>query len=148
MEDRSVPIIVERVIDATAEELWRALTVAEEMRLWFFEDIPDFRPEVGFTTEFVVEVNNRRFTHRWQVLEINKYRKVSLDWRYAEYDGSGTVTFELIAQSEGTLVRLTNTGLESFPEEIPEFSRESARSGWTYFIRQRLPEYMKSRQEL
>jgi len=31
---------------------------------------------------------------------------------------------------------------QSFPQDIPEFTRESGKAGWEYFIQQRLPSFL------
>jgi hypothetical protein len=35
--------------------------------------------------------------------------------------------------------------VEDFPDDIPEFKRESGLEGWTYFIRKRLKEYFENK---
>ena len=35
--------------------------------------------------------------------------------------------------------------VESFPQDIPEFSRMSCLGGWTYFINQSLKEYLEKK---
>ena len=51
MEKGDPPIIVEHSFDASAETVWRAITDVDQMRQWYFENIPDFRAEVGFRDE-------------------------------------------------------------------------------------------------
>ena len=43
----SKPIVVEQSFPVTPETVWRAITKPNLMRLWYFEQIEDFRPEVG-----------------------------------------------------------------------------------------------------
>ena len=43
----SMPIVVEQSFTVTPETVWRAITKPNLMRLWYFEQIEDFRPEVG-----------------------------------------------------------------------------------------------------
>jgi hypothetical protein len=42
-----------------------------------------------------------------------------------------------------TKLRLTAQVLEDFPEDIPEFKRESGVEGWTYFIKKSLKEFLE-----
>jgi len=104
------------------------------MELWFFENIPTFEAKVGFYTEFNVSTPNRDFLHQWKILEVIPQQKIAYDWRYAGIEGAGKITFELIPQGEQTLLRLTNEGLHTFPQDVPEFSRESCQGRWEHFV--------------
>ena len=48
------------------------------------------------------------------------------------------VTWELFERGSGSTLRLTNTGLETVPQDNPLFTRESCEGGWRYFIGERL----------
>ena len=135
------PIIVEQTLPASSKDVWKTITSHKEMVKWFFEDIPEFSPEVGFYTEFPVVSGEKTFTHQWKITEVVPFKKIVYDWRYAEYDGAGTVTFELSERVEETLIRVINEGLETFPQDIPEFKPESCRAGWEYFIQGRLRDF-------
>ncbi len=64
----------------------------------------------------------------------------TINWRYGGYAGDSLVTFELSEQGDdGTVLRLTHLVTASFPEDVPEFSRESGITGWKYFITESLP---------
>ncbi len=142
MTDRAKPIVVEQAMNVTAPVAWDAITNPDEMRKWYFENLPDFTPEPGFETRFPVSSEDRVFTHVWKVEEVVPGSMIRIHWSFEEYDGAGAVTFEVLDNGESTVVRVTNTGLDSFPDGIPEFSRESCVQGWTYFIRERLAEYL------
>ena len=47
-------VVIERTFNAPVPRVWKALTDVEEMRRWYF-DLKEFKPEVGFEFEFVVE---------------------------------------------------------------------------------------------
>jgi uncharacterized protein YndB with AHSA1/START domain len=70
-------------------------------------------------------------------------QKISYYWQFEGYPGLGLVTFELTGQSDTTTLKLTNAVLEDFPDDIPEFRRESCVGGWEYFIGQSLKEYLE-----
>ena len=70
-------------------------------------------------------------------------KKISYDWRYDGYSGSSIVVFELIEEGNWTKLRLTYTVVENFPDNIPEFTRESGIEGWNYFIKQSLKQYLE-----
>ena len=145
MDDRSKPIIVSEDFNVTTVKVWAAITQVEQMREWFFENIPDFKPQVGFKTSFPVQSNNREFIHVWKIVEVIPERKITYDWSYKNLEGSGNVTFELFDIKGGCQLTLTNTGLDSFPDDIPEFKRQSCLDGWNYFIKERLSNYLKSK---
>lgn len=63
-------------------------------------------------------------------------------WSFDGYPGDSLVTFELSPKEGGTRLRLTARILESFPDGIPEFTRESALGGWTHLIRQSQKEFL------
>lgn len=144
MSDRSQPIIVEQIFNKSKEEVWSAITDPGKMREWFFENIPDFIPEVGFETRFNVDAGERQFMHLWKITEVVPLEKIVYDWRYENISGIGTLSFELLQEGEQILLRLTNKGMDSFPKDISEFSRESCKGGWQYFINQRLNEFIES----
>ena len=52
------------------------------------------------------------------------------------------VVFELIEEGNQTKLRLTYTVIENFPDNIPEFTRESGIEGWSYFIKKSLKNYL------
>lgn len=139
---RNNPIIVEQEFNQPKETVWKAITEFDQMIQWFFENIPDFKPEIGFNTRFNVNAGERSFLHLWEILEVVPEKRIVYDWRYKDYEGRGVVTFELSEKGGQTTLKLTNEGLESFPDDIPEFTRESCLGGWNYFIKNRLKVYL------
>jgi len=144
MNNRSAPIIVEQIFDNTITEVWDAITQLAQMKKWFFSNLPAFEPKVGFQTDFVVQSVNLSFHHLWEIIDVVPTKKIKYRWRYKEYDGEAFVTMELFEKNKQTLLKLTNEGLENFPEDIPEFKRESCQGGWEYFIQQNLKAYLSS----
>lgn len=140
--DQKEPIIVEQHFEKTMNVVWKAITEPDQMTKWFFENIPDFKPEVGFKTQFNVQSGERNFFHLWEIIDVDQGKKIVYDWRYQEYAGIGKVTFELVEKDGQTILKLINEGLESFPKDIPEFTKESCVGGWTYFIKERLKTYL------
>lgn len=142
MSDRTQSIIVEQELSNPVEEVWNALTVHDLMLQWFFEDLPSFEAKVGFKTQFPVKSETRTFTHIWEVIKVDVLKSITLDWSYIEYPGNAQVRFEIEAREEGSLIRVINSNLSSFPDDIPEFQTESCRAGWTYFLQERLKAFM------
>lgn len=139
------PIIVEQLLDAPPARVWDAITRLDEMKLWYFDNIPAFEPVVGFETSFVVQPGERTFTIQWKVTEVVPRKRISYDWTYKEYEGHGSVTFDLVEKGYATLLILTNRGLETFPRDIPEFKRESCIGGWEFFLQKNLKEYVRQK---
>ena len=141
---REIPIIVEQEYNVPVSVLWVAITNLDHMKGWFFDNIPAFEPEVGFQTSFQVHLDGRTFTHRWTIIKAVPLKKVTYHWSYSEYEGECLVTFELFDDGDKSSLRLTNVGLDTFPDDIPEFTRESAENGWDYFIKQNLKKYLET----
>ena len=142
MKKEEAPIVVEQDFDRSASDVWDAITKIGEMRKWFFENIPDFKPEEGFVTRFVVESGNRSFVHLWKVTEVDPQRKVVCNWKYEGLPGDSFVTFEVSGDEKSARLKVTALVQEDFPEDIPEFRRESCLGGWTHFIKDRLKAYL------
>jgi len=137
------PIIVEQTFHASIETVWKSITEIDRMRQWYFENIPSFEPAVGFETQFNVKSQERNFLHMWKVTEVELLKKITYNWKYEGYPGDSFVVFELFEQDNSTMLRLTHHATESFPEDIPEFKRESGVEGWTYFIKKSLKDFLE-----
>lgn len=137
------PVVVVQEFEASLAAVWNAITDINEMTQWYFEKIPDFKPEVGFETRFNVQSEGRNFLHVWTVTEVDAPKKIVYDWSYEDYTGESYTVFELSEQNEKTQLRLSCHVREDFPDGIPEFERESCVGGWNYFIKERLKEYLE-----
>ncbi|NND62671.1 MAG: SRPBCC domain-containing protein [Flavobacteriaceae bacterium] len=144
MKATEPPVIVEESFECSSEVLWEALTNPDKMKEWYFDNIPDFRPEIGFETRFPVHVEDRTYTHIWNISEVIPEKKLVHSWRFEEHPGDAFVSFEIFSEANGSKLKLTNTVTEDFPDDIPEFRRESCEEGWKYFIKQRLKEYLET----
>ena len=140
--DHQKPIIAVQKFDATIEKVWNAITNLEEMQQWYFPNIPNFKPELGFETQFLIQNEGRNFTHIWKVTEVIPQERISYTWDFAEYDGQGLSTFILEEKNQETVLSLKSLVLSPFPENIPEFKRESGQAGWEYLIKQSLVQYL------
>ena len=138
----SEPIRVEQKFNVSATEIWNAITEKGQMIQWFFENIPNFKAEKGFKTQFLVKNEGRKFTHLWEIVEVIPEKRIVYSWKYKEYSGEGIVSFDISKEGDGAKFRLTNLGLGTFPQNIPEFRKESCEGGWNYFIKQRLKTYL------
>lgn len=137
------PIVVEQTFNAPIDTVWKAITQIDLMRQWYFDNIPAFRPEVGFETQFNVSSGDRNFLHMWRVTEVVPRQKIAYRWRFAGIPGESLAVFELSKGRKSTTLKLTCLVHEDFPEDIPEFTTESCMAGWEYFIKKRLKEYLE-----
>ena len=143
MKIDEAPIVVEQDFNRSATDVWDAITKIDQMRKWYFENIPDFKAEVGFCTQFLVESADRGFLHLWRVTEVDPPRKIVYNWKYSGIPGDSFVTFEVSGDAKSSRLTVTTRIQESFPEDIPEFTRESCIGGWTYFVKDRLKVYLE-----
>ena len=142
----STLVIVEETLNVDRLTVWKAITELNQMQKWFFENLPSFKPDVGFETQFNVSSDDRDFMHLWKITEVVLYKKLVCNWKYENIPGNSYVTFELVEEDKNsTKIIVTSEGLESFPIDIPEFTRESCTAGWNYFIKDRLKEYLEKK---
>ena len=138
-------MIVEVVLNASAEQVWKAITEVDQMKLWYFENIPAFEAHVGFETTFEMISDERIYTATWKVLEVIDYSKIRYSWTYDEYKDGLEQRIGFFLKKEGkTLLTVINEGLETFPQDVPEFTRRSCIGGWEYFLLDRLKKYLES----
>lgn len=136
-------VVIERVFDADRNSVWRAISDRELMKLWYF-DIPEFRAEVGFKFEFVVgDPNGKSWSHLCEVTEVELETRLTYSWKYEGYGGISYVTFELLDENESTRLKLTHSGLETFPPEVPELDVHNFETGWNANINTVLKEYLE-----
>ena len=136
------PLIIEQSYNSTPNKVWNAITDEIKMRKWYFETMNSFKPVVGFETEFNVHANGIDYLHCWRVTEVMNEKKITYNWKFEGYPGESTVTFELSKVNNTTKLKLTEVGIESFPNDNPDFTRESRTQGWNYFIRERLKTFL------
>jgi uncharacterized protein YndB with AHSA1/START domain len=136
------PLVVERTFEAPVAVVWEAITTKAGMERWFFE-LTEFKPQAGFEFQFAVEYEGHRYDHRCRVTEVIRQQRISFTWRYAGHAGDSLVTFELFAEGgDQTRLKLTHTGLETFPK-TPAFARRNFMQGWTHFIGSSLKDYVE-----
>jgi len=136
------PFSIERILNAPASVVWKAITDKKHMKQWYF-DLSEFKPEVGFQFQFYgVGHQGDRYLHLCQVTEVIPEKKLVYSWQYDGYEGLSFVCFELFAIGEKTKVKLTHAGLETFPVH-PDFAKESFAQGWTSLIGTLLKDYVE-----
>ena len=143
MKTTEAPVIVEEILNSTLEKVWNALTVKDEMVQWFFDNIPSFKAEVGFKTQFNVQAPSRNFMHLWEIREVIPLERLVINWKYEDCAGDSFVIWELENLGTQTKVTLTTKVIEDFSDDYPEFKRESCVAGWNYFIKENLKSYLE-----
>lgn len=134
MNKNEPTIILERDYPCAVRRLWRALVDPAEMRQWFFDNIPDFRAEEGFSTEFTVDTGERKFLHLWEVTDVKKEELLAYRWRYGGHAGAARSVFELSGDESRCHLRFSFPIEEDFDDDVPEFTREAGLGGWEYFL--------------
>jgi len=134
-------VVIERTFNAPIAKVWRAITDVDQMRAWYF-DLKEFKPEVGFEFEFSVEHEGMTYHHLCRVTEVVPQKKIAYTWRYKGEPGDSLVTFELFDEDDNTGVKLTHTGIETFPK-TPAYARKNFESGWTAIIGTELKQFVE-----
>ena len=138
-------VVFERTFNAPVAKVWKALTDVEEMRQWYF-NLKQFKAEVGFEFEFVVEHEGTTYHHLCKVTEVIPQKKIAYTWRYKGHEGDSLVTFELFADGNKTRLKLTHTGIETFPK-TPAYARKNFEAGWTTIIDSELKQFLEGKQK-
>jgi uncharacterized protein YndB with AHSA1/START domain len=139
------PVVIERTLNAPVERVWNALTHVDQMRQWYF-NLKEFKAEVGFEFEFVIEHDGNRYHHLCRVAEVIPKKRIAYTWRYKNVPGDSLVTFELSAQGDTTRLKLTHSGIETFPE-TPAYARKNFEAGWTQIVHSELRQFVEKKQE-
>ncbi len=141
----SDPVVVQRVFDAPIAAVWTAITDPGEMRQWFFETMDTFEAVVGFETQFNVNCGDKDYLHLWKVVDVRPAQRIAYQWRYGGCSGDSVVIWELSTVGQRTALLLTHDVRESFPQDDPNFQRDSCKAGWEYFIHESLRAFLEER---
>lgn len=134
-------VTVERIFNANKKYVWRAITEKELMKLWYF-DLSDFKAHIGFKFEFIGRTEDgTQYKHLCEIIEVITEKKLTYSWQYEGYEGITYVTFELFDEKENTRLKLTHSGLETFPA-IPDFAIHNFEVGWNEIINNSLKNFL------
>jgi uncharacterized protein YndB with AHSA1/START domain len=131
----STPLIKEFDYNASIEQVWQALTDVDKMKQWYFPQLQQFEPIVGYQFQFADE--DSAYQKEWVVTEVKEARTLAHSWAYKGYAGSSQVIFELFANENTTRLKVTQTAIESFPAHA-DFKRERFEWGWDLLLGQNL----------
>jgi uncharacterized protein YndB with AHSA1/START domain len=139
-------VVQEVVINAPTNKVWQAITNKNHMKNWYF-DIEVFEPVVGFEFSFYGGDECQKYLHLCKITKVIENKVLAYTWRYDEYEGNSEVTFELFADGDKTRLKLTHTGIDSFPKTSPNFTRESFAAGWKELIGTLIKEYLEKQEQ-
>lgn len=135
------PFLIERTFQAPVSKVWEAITDPAKMKQWYF-DLEKFKPEVGFKFQFLAGDEKKKYLHICKVTEVGEGKTLEYSWSYDNYPGQSWVKFELSGAGTGTRLKLTHTGIDSFPKDNPAFAKESFAAGWTQIIATNLKNFL------
>ncbi len=136
-------ILIEKILQHPVIKVWKALTDKDQMKHWYF-DLDAFKAEKGFQFSFAGKGHKgQSYTHLCTVTEIIPLKKIQYSWTYKGYEGFSLVTFELFELGKNqTRLVLTHQGLNSFPQNNPDFAKSSFKGGWTHLVTLSLAEFL------
>ncbi len=135
--------VTERLIKASPDIVWQALTDKDQMMQWYF-DLDAFEARPGFEFSFIGRGKDgtKEYIHLCTVMEVEVNKKLSYTWRYKDFEGDSLVSFELFPEGEDTRIRLTHEGLDTFPA-MEDFAEVNFKEGWTMLIGTLLPGFVE-----
>lgn len=121
-------ITKEKVFNHPIDQIWNAITKAEEISTWFIQ--ADFKAEKGYNYTFSSEPNEKGCTTiSGTVKEANPYTLV-YTWIVADTNIETTVTWKLEAIGNTTKLHLEHSGIENYAGETAIAMFESFNGGW------------------
>ncbi len=136
-------LIIERIFNAERKLVWQALTEKELIKQWYF-DLEEFKAVIGFKFEFMGgDPNGKQWKHLCEITEVIPGSKIAYSWKYEGYTGISYVTFELFDEGDHTRVKLTHSGIDSFPSDVPELAVHNFEAGWNQIISISLKEFLE-----
>jgi uncharacterized protein YndB with AHSA1/START domain len=138
------PIVTGITVNVPVGKVWNALTEKKLMKQWFF-DIADFKPEKDFEFHFWGETEDKKkYMHLCKITEVIPEKKLAFTWKYYGLAGETLVSFDLKKIDENkTQIRLTHSGVETFPKEDLNLAKEKFQEGWDYIIGTGMKEYLE-----
>ncbi|MBL7932362.1 MAG: SRPBCC domain-containing protein [Bacteroidia bacterium] len=136
-------VTVEKIVNHPVTKVWKALTDKEQMKQWFF-NLDQFKAEKGFQFKFAGKGHKgEQYIHACTITETIPNKKLQYSWTYEGHEGFSLVTFDLIElEKNQTKVILTHRGLNSFPQNNPDFAPDSFNGGWNHLVGISLPEFL------
>lgn len=138
----NTPFVIERTLNAPVKAVWEAITDNDKMKQWYFQ-LPSFNPVVGFEFSFTAGSAEKKYVHLCKITAVEPGKKLSYTWRYEGVPGNSEVTWELFPEGDKTRLKLTHTGLETFPATTDgAFAVDGFSAGWNQIVGKNLPEFL------
>jgi uncharacterized protein YndB with AHSA1/START domain len=142
------PIAITALFDASADEVWNALSRKDELVKWYFP-LQEYQFEEGQTFTFYESAQSEKYFHRCRFLKIEPLSQIEYSWTHPEHSaGTSVVRWELASEGSRTRVTLRHTGVESFADAGPEFARENFLEGWTTILHKNLRNHLYNVEKL
>ena len=134
-------ITKEKVFNHSIDQVWKAITKAEEISTWFIK--ADFKAETGYNYTFTSEPNEKGCTViSGTVKQANPYILV-YTWIVADTKVETTVTWKLEDLGDSTKLYLEHSGIENYAGETAIAMFESFNGGWDNCVNL-LTDYLKA----
>lgn len=141
---KSNDLTIERLFNAPITQVWKAITEKDLMKQWNF-NLEEFKPKVGFKFQFTGGPSpEKQYVHLCEIKEVIVNQKLSYSWRYQGYEGKSLVTFELFEEGNKTLLKLTHSGLETFPKSNPDLAVHNFEAGWDSLVNVSLKDFLET----
>ena len=140
-------LIIERLLNAPIEQVWKAITEKDLKKQWYF-DLEEFKPEVGFKFQFTGGPSpEKQYLHLCEITQVVPNQKISYTWRYDGYEGNSLVSFELFEEGNKTLLKLTHSGLETFLKTNPDLAIHNFEEGWNSILNVGLKDFLENKKQ-
>ena len=127
-------------VDASPEVVFEVISRPEHMREWWPDDAR-FESVAGAPGELVWRSadTGETTTVAIAVVEVDPPKRFSFRWCFSDPDPSGhslLVTFDLVPTTDGTRIRMTETGFREMGWEIAVLEEQyhEHESGWDHYI--------------
>jgi len=135
------PLIKEFQYNVPITKVWQALTDKNKLKEWYFPQLQKFEPLIGYQFQF--DDKDSEYKKEWIVTEVVEGKTLAHSWAYKGNPGSSEVIFDLFAEANETMLRVTQTNLETFPNH-PYFNRERFEWGWDNLLGQNLKHLLEN----
>ncbi|MGH2959461.1 MAG: SRPBCC family protein [Solirubrobacterales bacterium] len=130
-------VVVERLINASPETLFEMWTDSEKISTWLAKDA-ELDPKPGGIAKLIMGGNAHKenpVTSGGEFLVVEPHTHLELTWGFSEEEigvpiGSTVVAVDFIPQEQGTLVRVSHSGLPAGRDD----SKYSERKGWALML--------------
>jgi len=86
------------------------------------------------------------YHHLCRITDVVPEKRIAYTWRYKDEPGDSLVTFELFNEGKNTRLKLTHTGIDTFPK-TPAYARKNFETGWTAIIGSELKQFVEKKKK-